>query len=213
MFRSVIVMLLFFGVFLAGCSLKVVPQPVASGQINPKDNSLTVSKGGITVTAKNDDREMMNYNLNGTVTSFHVTLENGTESELSVPRDGFLLVDDTNRQYFPITPEKLREMVTKDSYYLIPYPYVGFYYMEDYERMYSNAATGSQQPYFYEVYPQDIYTNAFPEGTIIPKSSVSGQVYFKADLASMKGMKLLIYLKGTAKSSEPDFTFPFAVQK
>ncbi len=213
MIRSVIVLLFVSLLSLTGCALKVVPQPVASGQINEKDNSQTVTKNGIAITVRNDQREMMSYNLDETVTSFLVTVTNGTGKELSIPSDGFLLIDNANHQHNPLTPDKLKEMVSKDSYYLMPYPYVGFYYMEDYERAYSNAVIGSQQPYYYEVYPQDIYTNAFPNGTIIPKSTVSGQVYFMADLANMTGMKLLIYLKGTTKSAQPDFTFPFAIKK
>jgi hypothetical protein len=122
-------------------------------------------------------------------------------------------VDSAGQQYSTLTPEKLRQMISKESYYLLPYPYVGFYYLEDYERAYSNATINSQQPYFYEVYPQDIYTKAFPDEAIIPKAKVSGLVYFAISLTDKTGIKLLMYKKGSSKSSPPDFSFPFSIQK
>ena len=41
-----------------GCALKVVPEPVDSGVINAKDNSQTLTKNGIAITASNSDTEI-----------------------------------------------------------------------------------------------------------------------------------------------------------
>ncbi len=199
--------------FLSGCSLKVVPQQVSQGVINPADNSQTVTKEGIAVKVANSDREMYSYNLDGTVTAFDVTIHNQTRQEISFGTDAFVLLDDQNRQYLPLTPERVKEIVSRDSYYLIPYPYVGFYYLEDYERTSSYNATGSQLPYYYEVYPQDIYTRALNASAIIPGATAEGLVYFRIDLSATKEMKLLVFRKGTSKSSPPDFTFPFLISK
>ncbi len=206
-------LLMFIGLtLLPACALKVIPQPIDAGIINAADNSQQVTKGGIAITARVADAELSSYNLEGTVTAFAVQIDNQTSNEASFDTDSFLLLDDQARQYFPLTPEKVKEMLSKDSYYLIPYPYVGFYYLEDYEKSSFYNTYNSQLPYFYEVYPQDIYTKALQSGSIIPKAKVVGLVYFKIDLNGKKGVKLLVYKKGTAKSAVPDFVFPFKIE-
>ncbi|CAG0970856.1 hypothetical protein GEOBC_01268 [Geobacteraceae bacterium] len=211
--RTLVLPFLCATLFLTGCSLKVVPQQVPQGVINPVDNSQTITKDGIAVKVANSDREMVSYNLDGTVTAFDVSIHNQTDREVGFSTDSFLLLDDQNRQHFPLTPERVKEIVSRDSYYLIPYPYVGFYYLEDYERTSAYTDTGSQLPYYYEVYPQDIYTRALNAETVIPGAKAEGLVYFRVDLAGTKEVKLLVFRKGASKSSPPDFTFPFAVSK
>lgn len=211
--RTLMLSLLCTSLLLAGCSLKVVPQQVPQGVIDSADNSQTVTRDGISVRVANANREMVSYNLEGTVTAFDVAIHNQTDREVAFGNDSFLLLDDQNRQHLPLTPERVKEIVSRDSYYLIPYPYVGFYYLEDYERTSSYNDTGSQLPYYYEVYPQDIYTRALNADTIIPGAKATGLVYFRIDLAATRELKLLVFRKGASKSSPPDFTFPFTVSK
>ncbi|SNB45613.1 hypothetical protein [Geobacter sp. DSM 9736] len=197
-----------------GCArLQVIPEPGDGAVLNQAENSQSITRDGITMTAKNADINMFSYNLEGTVSAFSVVIDNGTEAEVAFSADSFLLLDNDNRQYYPLTPEKVKEILSRDSYYLIPYPYVGFYYLEDYERSSFYNRFNSSQPYFYEIYPQDIYTRALPSGTIIPKAKVSGLLYFRIDLNEKKSVKLLAYKPGTPKSAPPDFVFPFRVTK
>ncbi|KAF0218518.1 MAG: hypothetical protein FD174_2818 [Geobacteraceae bacterium] len=196
-----------------GCALKVIPEPVESGVVNSKDNSQTITKGGIAITVRGADTELYSYNLEGTVSAFSVLIDNQTDDEIIFDADSFLLIDNESRQYTPLTPEKVKEIVSKDSYYLIPYPYVGFYYLEDYEKSSFYNSFNSQIPYFYEIYPQDIYTKAITGGSIIPKAKVAGLVYFRIDLNDKKEVKLLVYKKRTSKSAAPDFVFPFKIKK
>lgn len=195
-----------------GCALKVVPEPVDSGVINTKDNSQTLTKDSVTVTARSSDTEIDSYNLEGTVSSFFVEINNQSPHEVAFPVDSFLLIDNEGRQYYPLTPEKVKEIISRDTYYLIPYPYVGFYYLEDYEKSSFYNEFNSQIPYFYEVYPQDIYTKALPGGSIIPGAKSAGLVYFKIDMGAKRGVKLLLYEQGSSKSSPPAFIFPFKIE-
>jgi hypothetical protein len=102
-------------------------------------------------------------------------------------------------------------MLRKDSYYLVPYPYVGFYYLEDYEKTNAYNRFNSALPYYYDLYPQDLFTKAIQATTVIPGMKVEGLAYFKIDLASHKRVKLMIFHKGISKSSPPDFSFPFII--
>lgn len=201
-------------VFLAGCSgIKVVPLQVPQGVVNLSDNSQTVTKDGVSITVANSNTEMVSYNLDGTVTAFVVTIDNQSSREIGFDTGSFLLLDGQNRQYLPLTPEQVKELMSRDSYYLIPYPYVGFYYLEDYERTSFYNTTESQLPYYYEVYPQDIQTRALAANPVIPGAKSTGLVYFRIDLGAVKEVKLLIYRSGSSKSAAPDFLFPFAVGK
>jgi len=198
---------------LAGCSIKVVPEPVAAGTINEKENSITLSKEGTVVTVSPADPEMLNYNLEGMVASFNVEIQNNGEKEISFDPDSFILIDSNKRQYYALTPEKIRQMLAKDTYYLLPYPYVGFYYLEDYERAAFRNSTNTNLPYYFELRPQDIYTRALSSDAIIPNSLIKGLVYFNVDVGTLKSFRINLYNRGASKSSEPAFIFPFKVVK
>jgi len=209
-----LVCLLLAVILLSGCaSVNIVPDPVPSGIINSKDNSITIAKNSIVITASAADPDLVSYNIEGMVAAFQVEIQNLGEREISFDADSFLLVDSGSRQYYALSPDKIREMMAKDTYYLLPYPYVGFYYLEDYENAAFKNTTNSNLPYYYELYPQELYTKALPSGDVIPKAKISGLVYFHANLALLDSFKLLVYRKGSSKSSEPEFTIPFRVHK
>lgn len=197
---------------LAGCSVKIVPEPVPSGTINERENSITISKGSTVVTVSPADPDMLNYNLESMVASFNVEIQNKGDREISFDTGSFILIDSNNRQYYALTPEKIRQMLAKDTYYLLPYPYVGFYYLEDYELAAFKNSTNSNLPYYFELRPQDIYTKALYSEAIIPNASIKGLVYFNVDIESLASFRINLYGKDTPKS-EPDFTFPFKVVK
>ena len=104
-------------------------------------------------------------------------------------------------------------MIKKDSYYLMPYPYVGFYYLEDYQKTTFYNRNTSLLPYYYELYPQDIFTKSLPLTGIIPGKKVEGLVYFKIDMGDHRQVKLYVYRKGESRSNLPEFIFPFKILK
>lgn len=212
MLRQIVVGIM-LSVLLAGCAIKVVPEPVDSAVVDPARNSLTIGRDSIRITAANSSPVMDNYRVEGGIASFALEIENQGTAEISFDSDSFILLDDQGRQHYPLTPEKMREILSKDLYYLIPYPYVGFYYLEDYEKASFRTLQRSGIPYFYEAYPQDLHTKALNTGTIIPGAKINGLVYFRIDLAEVKGVKLYVYKKGSSRSGQPDFVFPFRIVK
>ncbi len=204
----------FVMMLLAGCSsVKVLPEQVANGRINTVDNSQTITSNGIEMTARVDETGINSYNLESTVTAFFISIKNSTDREISFGDDSYLLVDEGGLQYQLLTPEKVRAMLKKDSYYLVPYPYVGFYYLEDYEKTNSFNRFNSALPYYYDLYPQDIFTKALQAVTIIPGMKAEGLTYFNIDPAAHTSLKLMVFRKGASKSSPPDFSFPFKTVK
>jgi hypothetical protein len=208
---SLLMLILFI---ISGCSsIKVVPDTLAAGIVNQQNNTITLSRDNVVITAGCSEPDMINYNVEGMVSSFNIEIQNLGESAIAFDNDSFLLIDSENRQYFALTPDKVRQMMAKDTYYLLPYPYIGFYYLEDYERASFKNSTNSNLPYYYEIYPQEIYSRSLPAGAIIPKAKISGLVYFQAEILSLKSFRLVVYKKGTLKSAEPDFSFLFRVLK
>lgn len=205
---SLIVML------LTGCSsVKVVPEQTVNGRINIADNSQTITSNGVEVTARVDETAINSYNLESTVTAFHISIRNSTDNEVTFGDDSYVLVDESGLQYSLLTPENVRAILKKDSYYLVPYPYVGFYYLEDYEKTNAYNRFNSALPYYYDLYPQDIFTKALQATTVIPGMKVEGLTYFKIDPAAHQRIKLLIFHKGVSKSSPPAYSFPFNIVK
>ena len=145
--------------------------------------------------------------------NFNIIIQNNRQSEVIFDNDCFILLDADKRQFYPLTPEKIKQMLAKDTYYLLPYPYVGFYYLEDYERASFKNSTSTNLPYYYELYPQDLYIRAMPTEPIIPGATVKGLLYFHADIHSFPSFSINVYRKGASKSAVPDFTFPFKVVK
>ncbi|ORJ53692.1 hypothetical protein [Geothermobacter hydrogeniphilus] len=197
---------------LFGCSVSIVPQAGRGYQLN-KDNSLTAEKENLKVTVGIQELEVAPYRMVDNITSFKVTLDNGGDRELLIPLESFVLVDGEGQQYRPIAPAQIQQIVKKDSNYLIPYPYVGYYYLEDKEKSSRNQTFESARPFYAENYPQDIFTQALPVDAILPGAKISGLLYFVVELTNKKSFELRLYLPGTPSSGPPDFSFPFSVEK
>lgn len=212
--KNLIIALLLTVLCFSGCaSVKVVPEPVENGTINQADNSLTISKNDTEMTAAVSDAAINAYNLEGTVTAFQISIKNNSKNEIAFSDDSFVLVDERGMQYDLLTPEKVRDMIKKDSYYLMPYPYVGFYYLEDFQKTSFYNRYNSSLPYYYELYPQDLFTKSLHMTPIIPGMMIAGYIYFKIDMPAHQQVKLYVYRKGASKSSPPEFIFPFKIVK
>lgn len=196
----------------SACSVKVVPLPTATAVFNPADNSLTEVHGGVAVTARLDQLTVQPYQLVDNLTSFHITIDNQTDKPVDIPVDAFLLKDDEGRQYRTISPERVREIVSKDTVYLIPYPYVGYYYLEDQEHGSFRQTMASSLPFYAEYHPQDLFTRALPAGPVLPGSKAAGVVYFIVDPLRVGRVELLVF-PGAELSGEPRYRFPFTVEK
>jgi hypothetical protein len=196
----------------SACSVSVSPIATPTGIINPADNSLTETHDGVSFTVKLDQLSYGPYQQVDNITSFHVNIDNQTESPISFPSSAFLLKDGDGRQYRSITPERVREIVSKDSVYLIPYPYVGYYYLEDQATVAFDNTFSSSLPFYAEYHPQDIFTQALSEDPVLKDSKASGLVYFIADLGRTNYAELLIF-SNQETSGEPLLKFPFAIEK
>ena len=205
--------LCFCVLFVVGCGVKVVPKPTASAILDPATNALSWTTSGVALSVKMVDQDVARTQMIDRVASFSVTAANLTGKELTLPLSSYLLIDDQGNQVRPITPEELLRIVSRDSFYLIPYPYFGYYYLEDRAKLRSFNTMTSPLPYFPETHPQAILTEAVPTGAIVPGAKISGLVYFLIDVEKKRHVEFRAYLPGGDTSAAPDFSFSFSVEK
>ncbi len=196
----------------SACSVNVSPIASPTGTINLADNSITETRNDVAFTVKLDTLSVAPYQMVDNITSFYVVIENKTDTSISYPSEHFVLKDGASRQYRSITPERVRDIVSKDTVYLIPYPYVGYYYLEDQALVSFSDTFSSSEPFYAEYHPQDLFTQALPEGPILKQSKVAGLVYFIADLERTDRAEVFIFPTAEA-TGEPIASFSFAVKK
>jgi len=199
---------------LVGCGgVAVIPRPDSLGQINAQDFSITQTNEQVTVTAKVMDLEVRPYQMDQNICSFMLVVKNNRDQKIYLPAERFILSDSKGNQYRPVSPEKIREIVADRDPYLIPYPYVGYYYEGDAARLRNTNELSSAVTYFPTKDPKNIALEALPDGKVEAQKQISGLIYFLADLRTMEGFTLegtAVLAKGV-KSSE--FIFPFSVVK
>lgn len=196
----------------SACSVNIAPIATPTGIINLEEKSITESRDGVAFTVKLDELSVASYQMVDNITSFHITIDNRTGKQVLFPPQAFILKDGSGHQYRAITPERVREIVSKDSVYLIPYPYVGYYYLED-QAMITHADTfSSSLPFYAEYHPQDIFTRALTEAPILQRSKAAGVVYFIADIETTDYVELLLF-PDAKTSGDPVAKFSFAIEK
>lgn len=192
------------------CSVKVAPVPTATGTINQAEQSITEIHNDVAFTVKLDELSLAPYQIVDNITSFHVVIDNRSGATVSYPPKAFLLKDSDGRQYRSISPERVREIVSKDTVYLIPYPYVGYYYLEDHVMMAHEDAFSSNMPFYAEYHPQDIFTRALTEEPVLKNSKVAGVVYFIADLENADYAEVMVF-QNAEVVGEPIVKFTFSI--
>lgn len=195
----------------AACSATVAPLATPTGTINQEDNSLTEVRDNVAFTVKLDELSVAPYQMIDNVVSFHVIVDNRSDQQITFPPKHFLLKDGDNRQYRSISPERVREIVSKDTVYLIPYPYVGYYYLEDQMQAAHDQEFSSSLPFYAEYHPQDIFTRALTEEPVVKNSKAEGVIYFIADLERTDYAEVSVFPDSNL-SGEPLAKFPFAIK-
>jgi len=203
-----------FILLLSGCGITIVPRPqTPDARVNPADRSITETRNGLELSARVQELSVGSYGVSDNITSFYLVVINHRQAAVSLPLESLYLFDDQGTQLRPLSPEKVLATLDRQSNYLIPYPYVGYYYLEDSRRAVSTDAMGSSLPYYASNHPQELLDEALPVAPILPGARVAGMIYFPVDLATKKSIELRIYLPGTSNSGPPDFNFPFSIEK
>lgn len=197
----------------AGCStLSVVPLATPGTVIHPENNAVSASAGDLSVTVKLQDLEFGPYTGGErNITSFYVVVANNGPVEVRLPLENFVLLDEEKVQYRAMDPATVIAMTKRAADYLIPYPYVGYYYLQDKAEYDFKAETASSFPYTTTERVIDVQAEALPGDAIIPGAKLTGMVYFNVDLYQKKTIELKVRLPAT--DFHNGLSFPFQIVK
>lgn len=203
-----------FFLLLCGCGgVRIVPDPAADARLDPQSGDLTMTRDDLRVSVRLQDLQVRPYQAVDHLCSFYVSIRNEGERTRDIVPEAFVLIDAGGNQYRSITPEKVIEIISRESFYLIPYPYVGFYYLEDSVKVSQFSRFDSSLPYFPQRYPQDLHTAALPQDRLLPDSRLAGQIYFIADLTAMDAFELRYNPEHPSGAESGNFSFSFSVEK
>jgi (2Fe-2S) ferredoxin len=196
----------------SACAVQVSPVASPTGTIDPDNNTITEVRDGVAFTVGLDETSVVRYRDISNITAFYIEIDNRSAEQVSYPPQQFLLKDAEGHQYRAVPPERVREIVSSDMVYLIPYPYVGFYYLNDQVGAAYRNSMSSNLPYYAEYRPQDIFTRALTREPILPQAKVEGVIYFQIDLEEAGQVELSVY-KDKTLGGEPLSRFFFKVGK
>lgn len=200
--------------FLTACSAMVIaPQPQPGSQVDLDGQRVSRLAKGVRFSAQLHEASVRPSPVNQNYSSFKVEIENQRNVLLPLAYTDFLLVDDQGRQYLPVDPAELVELLTDSAPYLVPYPYVGFYYLEDSARAQLDTQYRSERSYFASRRPEYLATEALPDADVLPASVVAGIIYFPAELRTMSGFEIRYQLGMLPGQESFQLSLPFTVEK
>lgn len=205
-------LLIVCGLSVSGCGIHVVPQAFPGASIDPDGKTIIATKEGVTVSARVLDLNLGPYTGQNNITSFYVVVTNGNATPVRLPYDSFVLLDEQKQQYRALEPSKVVTLTRREADYLIPYPYVGYYYLQDKVQYDYTAQTSSSLPYYSGTPSIDILSEALPEDAIIPGAKISGMIYFNVDLYQKNAVDLKIQIPSDSTSGT-ELIFPFLIIK
>jgi len=188
MFKKFVILIVAL-LFLYACGVKIYPISSPDVELDTKNNILSAMKDNIRVTVEVVPQTYSFYGMEDNFVIFYVKVENRNDRELTILPDDFLLLDDKSHQVSVMKVEDVAKIVEQNLFYLIPYPYIG-YYSESLNYYEGRYLYNPSAPHIYPVSPREIYLDALPWGKIFPKAHIKGKIYFKKKISEAKSLAL-----------------------
>lgn len=194
-------------IFIYGCGITVQPILTPDVTLDSTNSTLTSVKDDIAVSVQVAPQSYAFYGMEDNFVIFHVFIENRKDKEISIGTEDFLLLDDKSHQVNIMKVEDVAKIVEQNLFYLIPYPYIG-YYSESQNYYEGRYLYNPSAPHVYPVSPRELYLEALPWGKISPKTYIKGKIYFKKRISEAKKL----YLKAIKKEGTYLMSFSFQVK-
>lgn len=198
---------------LTGCGVKVVPRSSSQVSLGVDKETVSVTDNGLTFSAKVQDLDFGPYTGENNITAIYVKVANNSNVERSVPLSAFMLFDQDRKIYRPLESDRVTALTREESNYLIPYPFVGFYYLQDSSGFDYSTQSASSLGYSPQRSLESIDTYALPVGMIPPAANIAGMLFFNVDLYEKEVIDLTMHLPGNDKSPETKSSLLFDVIK
>lgn len=196
----------------AGCGGRVIPlAPSGEALIYSSDRSIAIERDGVLVRVRVQDPVLSAFGTDP-FCSFHILFKNSTYKGFRISTEHFVIEDDSGRVHKALRPQVLQALLSPQTQYLLPYPYIGYYYLPKIEMARANVQFESPLKYSGNEHGRDILEEALPEGPVLPAKQVEGLIYFPLDLLALREFRLKIFLNPSGGGT-PDWTFPFLVER
>jgi hypothetical protein len=205
--------IVFLALLLSGCGVQVVPRASAQISLDADKKTVTATENGLTLSVKVQDLDFGPYTGENNITAFYVKLTNNSQEERTAPLAAFMLFDQDRKVYRPLESERVTALTRQEANYLIPYPYVGFYYLQDSTDFDYSTQSASSLGYSPQRTSASVEAYALPVGSIPSGAHIAGMLFFNIDLYEKKFVDLTFQLPGEGNVSETNFSFRFDVVK
>lgn len=206
--------LLLIVLFLSGCAgVSIVPQPNSGARVDPVSQAIIQQHDSINVMVRLGEVSVRPAPIEKNYCSFWIEVENNRAVLLPLSFKDFILIDSEGHQFSAQEPDELVSLLKPEIPYLIPYPYVGYYYLGDDARASAADQFRSEASYATSRRPEYIELDALPQTDILPQAKVSGMIYFPAELRSMNGFQIRYHVGALPGQKSFPLNFGFSVEK
>lgn len=205
--------ILFLALLLSGCGVQVVPRTSGNIALGADKETVTATEDDLTISVKVQDLDFGPYTGQNNITAFYVKVTNKGKNERSVPLAAFMLFDQDRKVYRPLEPERVSALTRQEANYLIPYPYVGFYYLQDSTDFDYATQSASALAYSPQKTMASAESYALPVGAVPSGAHIAGMLFFNIDLYEKKFVELTLQLQDIGGDQETKFSFLFDVVK
>lgn len=205
--------IVFLALLLSGCGVQVIPRTSDQISLGVDKETVVAEENGLTLSAKIQDLDFGPYTGVNNITAFYVKVTNNSEKERSVPLAAFMLFDQDRKVYRPLESDRVAALTRQEANYLIPYPYVGFYYLQDSAEFDYTTQSAKSLSYSPERMPVSAESYALPVGSIPSGANIAGMLFFNIDLYEKKFVDLTLQLQSDVNIPETKFSFLFDVVK
>ncbi len=205
--------IIFLALLLSGCGVQVVPRTSAQILLGADKETVTATENGLTLTAKVQDLDFGPYTGVNNITAFYVSVTNDSNEVRSVPLAAFMLFDQDRKVYRPLESDRVTALTRQEANFLIPYPYVGFYYLQDSTDFDYATQSASTLAYSPQKTAGSVEAYALPVGAIPSGAHIAGMLFFNIDLYEKKFVDLTLQLQSDGTVPETRFSLLFDVVK
>ena len=205
--------IVFLALLLSGCGVQVIPRTSAQISLGADKETVTATENGLTLSAKVQDLDFGPYTGENNITAFYVKIINNGQEERSVPLAAFMLFDQDRKVYRPLESDRVTALTRQEANYLVPYPFVGFYYLQDSTDFDYEMQSASDLAYSPQKTAVSVETYALPVGAIPAGAHIAGMLFFNIDLYEKKFVDLTLQLQGEGNVPETKFSILFDVVK
>ena len=188
---------------LAGCAGGPALQPIGTATPGPVAQELP----GFQVTVDARAWQGRPRNLTDRFLPFLIQLKNSGSAPLVVVRSDFFLLDDTNRQYLPLSPVDVVIALGGQPPGAVVSPSVGVATGGGGTAFGLGLGVSLGAPFGTDSDTRDIIPQALPDGPVYPGYEVHGFLYFLIPAPGYRTIRLVVIAREV--SGQPWLEFPF----